>query len=41
MNVNYVIRQFKARVMSFYQDIRYDAVKPNTYHVGLGLQIQM
>jgi len=41
VNVNYVIKQFKARVMSFYQDIRYDAVKPNTYHVGLGLQIQM
>ena len=41
VNFNYVIKQFKARVMSFYQDIRYDAVKPNTYHVGLGLQIQM
>jgi hypothetical protein len=41
INVNYVIKQFKARVMSFYRDTRFDKVKTNFYQVGLGLQIQI
>ena len=41
VNVNYVIKQFKARVMTFYRDTRFDKVRPNTYQIGVGLQIQM
>lgn len=41
VNFNYVIKQFKARVMSFYKDTRYNRVEPNFWQVGVGLQIQM
>lgn len=41
INVNYVIKQFKARVMSFYRDTRFDKVRSNFYQIGLGLQIQI
>jgi len=41
VNFNYVIKQFNARVMSFYQDIRYNQILPNTWHLGIGLQIQI
>jgi hypothetical protein len=40
-NVNYVIKQFNARVMAFYRDTRFNAVRSNVKQVGLGLQIQM
>jgi hypothetical protein len=41
MNLNYVIKQFNARVMMFYKDTRYDAVKTNDKQFGVGLQLQM
>ena len=41
MNFNYVIKQFNARVMSFYKDTRFNQLKPNIWQAGLGLQIQM
>ena len=43
INFNYVIKQFNARVMSFYQDVRFSksAPVPNTWRIGIGLQIQM
>jgi hypothetical protein len=41
INFNYIIKQFNARVMSFYRDTRYSKQAPNTWQVGLGLQIQM
>jgi hypothetical protein len=41
INFNYVIKQFNARVMSFYRDTRFDAVMPDTKAIGVGLQIQM
>ncbi len=41
VNFNYVIKQFNARVMSFYQIERFNRVMPNLWQVGLGLQIQM
>jgi hypothetical protein len=41
VNFNYVIKQFKARVMTFYQDTRFNRVQPDTWHAGIGLQIQM
>jgi hypothetical protein len=40
-NFNYVIKQFKARVMTFYKDTRFNAVQPNFWQAGVGLQIQM
>ena len=39
--LNYVIKQFNARVMSFYEHINYNNVKPDAWQAGLGLQIQM
>ena len=41
MNFNYVIKQFNARVMSFYKDTRFNRLNPNFWQVGIGLQIQM
>ena len=41
VNFNYVIKQFNARVMTFFRDTRFDRQRPNTFQVGLGLQIQM
>ena len=40
-NVNYVMKQFKARIMTFVRDTRYDKVRPNAVQIGVGLQIQM
>ncbi len=41
VNVNYVIKQFKARVMTFYKDTRFNRNNPNTWQAGIGLQLQM
>ncbi len=41
VNFNYVIKQFNARVMSFYQNVRFNRVNANFWEAGLGLQIQM
>jgi hypothetical protein len=41
LNLNYVIKQFNARVMIFYKDTRFDAVKTNFKQVGVGLQVQI
>jgi hypothetical protein len=41
LNLNYVIKQFNARVMIFYKDTRFDAVKTNNKQFGVGLQLQM
>jgi hypothetical protein len=41
VNFNYVIKQFNARVMSFYRDTRFNRERPNTWTAGLGLQVQM
>jgi hypothetical protein len=40
-NFNYVIKDFNARVMSFYQRSNFTATSPNTWRIGVGLQIQM
>ena len=40
-NLNYVIRQFNARVMIFVKDTAYTAVNPDDIQVGVGLQLQM
>jgi hypothetical protein len=41
VNFNYVIKQFNARVMSFYKDTRFNTLNPNYWQAGIGLQIQM
>lgn len=41
VNFNYVIKQFNARVMTFYKDTRFNRLNPNFWQVGIGLQIQM
>ena len=41
INLNYVIKQFNARVMMFYKDTRFDAVRTNFKQFGVGLQMQM
>jgi hypothetical protein len=41
LNLNYVIKQFNARVMIFYKDTRFDAVKTNSKQVGVGFQVQI
>ncbi|HUP04160.1 MAG TPA: hypothetical protein VMU19_09230 [Bryobacteraceae bacterium] len=41
VNLNYVIKEFNARVQSFYQDITFNRAHPNTWQAGVGLQIQM
>jgi hypothetical protein len=41
VNVNYVIKQFNARIMTFYKDTRFDKVMTNYWQAGVGLQVQM
>ena len=42
VNLNYVIKQFNARVMTFYKDTRFNTkANPNFWQIGIGLQIQM
>ena len=41
LNLNYIIKQFNARVLGFYKDTRFDAIRPDNKQIGVGLQIQM
>jgi hypothetical protein len=41
LNLNYVIKQFDARLMIFYKDTRFNAVNTDSKQVGVGLQLQM
>jgi hypothetical protein len=41
VNFNYVIKQFNARVMFFFKDNNYTAIKTDNWQGGVGLQIQM
>lgn len=41
MNLNYVIKQFNARVMTFFQHESFNRVNTNFWQAGVGLQIQM
>ena len=40
-NLNYLIRQFDARVMIFVKDTAYTAVQTDDFQVGVALQVQM
>jgi len=41
LNLNYVIKQFNSRLMIFFQDTRFTAVRPDSKRVGVGVQLQM
>ena len=41
LNLNYLIKEFNARVMMFYKDTRFNAVQTNFKQIGIGLQLQM
>ncbi len=42
INFSYIIKQFNARVMTFFQDQRFNTKSvPNNWQAGVGLQIQM
>jgi hypothetical protein len=41
VNFNYVIKQFNARIMTFYQKEDFNRVMHNLWEAGIGLQIQM
>ncbi len=41
LDLNYVIKQFNARVMIFFKDTRFDAVRTDFKQVGVGIQLQM
>ena len=41
VNVNYLIKQFNARVMSFFKNTEFTRGKPDTWQLGVGLQLQM
>jgi hypothetical protein len=40
-NFNYVIKDFNARIMSFYQKTNFTSVNTNNWRIGVGLQVQM
>jgi hypothetical protein len=40
-NFNYVLKDFNARIMSFYQKTNFTGVNNNSWRIGVGLQIQM
>jgi hypothetical protein len=41
VNVNYIIKQFNARVMSFFRNTDYSRGKTNVWQLGVGLQLQI
>jgi len=41
INFNYVIKQFNARVMTFYKDTVFNRQRTNFWQAGVGLQFQM
>lgn len=41
VDFSYIIKQFDARVMSFYRDTRFNAVRPDDWQIGVGLQLQI
>jgi hypothetical protein len=40
-DLNYVMKQFKARLMAFYLNTGFNRERPDTWQAGLGLQIQI
>jgi hypothetical protein len=40
-NFNYILKQFDAKVISFYRNASFNAVGTNNWQVGVGLQLQL
>jgi hypothetical protein len=41
IDLNYIIKEFNARMMIFFKDTRFDAERTDFFQVGVGMQIQM
>ena len=41
VNLNYLIKQFNGRIMTFYKDTHFDAVQQDFWQIGVGLQFQI
>jgi hypothetical protein len=41
VNFNYVMKQFNARLMTFYRDTRFNRDRRDFWQIGIGLQVQM
>jgi len=41
VNVNYLLKEFNARVMTFYKNTNFNRIKTDSWQIGIGLQIQM
>jgi hypothetical protein len=41
VNVDYILKQFDARLMTFYRNTRFNAVEGNSWEAGIGLQVQI
>ncbi|HYP09103.1 MAG TPA: hypothetical protein VER03_22950, partial [Bryobacteraceae bacterium] len=41
INVNYLVKEFNARIMTFYRDVNFNRGRPDSWQIGVGLQIQM
>ena len=41
VNINYVIKQFNARVMTFMENIRFNRIRTDFWQGGIGLQVQI
>jgi hypothetical protein len=41
VNVNYLFREFNARFMTFYRNTNFNRNRPDSWQIGVGLQIQM
>jgi hypothetical protein len=41
INLSYIIKEFDARISSFYRDTRFNAVQKNSWEAGVGLQLQI
>jgi hypothetical protein len=41
VNVNWIIKQFNARVMTFYRDTRFSRGQPDVWQAGIALQLQL
>jgi hypothetical protein len=41
INVNYLLKEFNARFMTFYRNANFNRNRPDHWQVGVGLQIQM
>lgn len=41
VNVNYLLKEFNARVMTFYRNTNFNRNRPDSWQIGIGLQLQI